>query len=88
MDKNKTDFSTMSNGTVNARYNTDRKTVEVEPMKATGDIKDQLPDPKGVAKASPKFQRVEAEDTQSEEEKKKALAQNTQKVDEEGDGSN
>ena len=85
MTENNLDFSTMSNGGVNARYGTDRKTVHVEPMKVTGDIKpeEMLPDPKGVAKASPRFQEVKAEETQSEEDKKKAIAEKTETVDEE-----
>jgi len=82
---NKTDFSVMSNGGVNARYNTDRRNVDVEPMKATGDVKEELPDPKGLAKASPRFQEVKADDEQSDDEKKKALAQNSQKIEEDND---
>jgi hypothetical protein len=85
MTKNKLDFSTMSNGGVNARYNTNRKDVEIEPMKTTGDIKEELklPDPNGVAKASPAFKEVEKPKEEVDEAAKaKAIAENSKKVEE------
>jgi len=90
MTKNKIDFSTMSNGGQNARYSTNRKDVEVERMKTTGEAKEEmkLPDPQGVAKASPRFKKVEkTEEELDEQAKAKAIAKNSKKVQEEDDDS-
>ena len=82
MTKNNLDFASMSSGGSNARYHTDRKEVEIERMKTTGDIKKEEPvaDLKGVAKASPNFKPVIKDEEQDAEAKAKALAEKTKPV--------
>jgi hypothetical protein len=79
MNQNNINFANMSNGSSNQQYNLERKR-----QKVTGDVqKDEqpvVPDPKGVAKASPNFKDIPKDDEQDAEAKAKALAENTKKV--------
>jgi hypothetical protein len=76
MNQNNINFANMSNGSSNQQYNLERKR-----QKTTGDVqKDEQPDPKGVAKASPNFKDIPKDDGQDAAAKAKAIAENTEKV--------
>lgn len=75
MSENNLNFASMANGGVGDQVNLERKR-----QKATGDVKDEQPDQKGLAKASPKFQEIPKENEQDEQAKARALAEKTIKI--------
>lgn len=83
MSNNNKDFVSLNTGGFLARHTQQDVKVQIPENKVTGDIKN-LPDPLGFAKASPTFKKIEPAPL-TEEEKQKAVAENTEVVEDKND---